>query len=1161
MTKTGLTRVWKVFRAIVSMALLLAVLIPAGIYVALSLPSVQNTIRNTAEKELSSLLGAPLRIGDVRVRPLSRLDLRDVALLAPESTADTIASIREVSVRFELYYFLHTRRIIVDYALIDGADVRLSRPTPEAPLNIQPVLDALKGDGKEKPPVHFDLRISNVALLDGRFSYDVLSAPRDTSGRFDPKHIEVENLELNAYIPRLSNDDCRVDIAHLSFTEKTGFELKGLKTRAEANGEWLGLNGLDIRLPATTIAFEPLKLAWKRFGDFKGALAAGGVKVRTRGINTISPADFQAFLPLLGDFPEVYSLELDATATPRKADVRKLKIFDATDRKSLDLQISALALAAADSISMPEIELRGLEAQVDGGRLVSRIPGVKADVRKLFETAGALSVSAQGHLAGSGAAEIDAELSTARAGGADIAAQISAGRGIAGRKLNFEASLRHLEAGALVGVNDLGAVSGELSGTIRLGGRNRIPEGKAEIDLSELTLRGCRLTDICILANYNGTGEGAIELQSNNSTLNAELTADFLTGEDGSVPALLLDARVNSFKPERLGMNVPHEGSDISARLHADLEGRNFDAMSGTITLSDFEWRRAAGAPLRLSDLTMEASPHSVVPFVKINSELLSGEIKGNISFASIVGDIRDMLGEALPALVAKQGEETAARNRFTYDFEIHDCVRAAEFFGFPVIPLYPVNISGYVNAVSGSASALIDAPYLRQGDKLISGTTVHAALDRASGRASAFVSGEMPTKKGPMQVDLSAMCVDNQVSTHADWTIRRTIPINGSIDLTGLLRREDEGGGLGVNVKMNPGSITFGDDLWQIRPSTIDCSKAGIRVEGFRLDTENQHISADGFAGPEESDRLMLNLQDVSLLPIFETLEIDKALIGGRATGQFTAWQVLSKEPRVSCPDLRVDSIGYNRCTLGNAHIAASWDNTKQAFSLDADIVEPEGGLHSRIWGDIYPATESLDINFDAAHVRVGFMQPFMEAFASDISGYASGQARLFGTFKEIDMTGRIFAEDLGINIDITNTRYFASDSIVLTPGRIDLKDITIRDRDGHTAKLGGYLTHTFFKEPVFDFRVTDAREFLCFNGTSKQNPDWYGTIYGNGGATIQGRPGVVDIGADMTTTAGSAFTFVLSDRLDAEEYSFITFRNATPGSTEDSLRLASGA
>lgn len=55
------------------------------------------------------------------------------------------------------------------------------------------------------------------------------------------------------------------------------------------------------------------------------------------------------------------------------------------------------------------------------------------------------------------------------------------------------------------------------------------------------------------------------------------------------------------------------------------------------------------------------------------------------------------------------------------------------------------------------------------------------------------------------------------------------------------------------------------------------------------------------------------------------------------------------------------------------------------------------------------------------------------MEAFTSEISGYASGDARLFGTFKLIDMTGDIYAEDLKMKLDFTNTYYTTSDSIHL--------------------------------------------------------------------------------------------------------------------------------
>ena len=209
----------------------------------------------------------------------------------------------------------------------------------------------------------------------------------------------------------------------------------------------------------------------------------------------------------------------------------------------------------------------------------------------------------------------------------------------------------------------------------------------------------------------------------------------------------------------------------------------------------------------------------------------------------------------------------------------------------------------------------------------------------------------------------------------------------------------------------------------------------------------------------------------------------------------------------------------------------------------------------HSSIYGSITPASEELDITFVADRVRVGFMQPFMSAFASKVDGYASGQARLFGTFKYIDLEGDVFADSLALKIDFTNTEYLCSDSVRLRPGLITVRNAEIRDSYGHTARLDGDVRHVFFKQPSFDFRVRDARDFLCYNVGSKESPDWYGTIFGNGGAHISGEPGVVNIDVNMATASGSSFTFVLNDMLDADEYSFITFRDRTPVQVVDSV------
>ena len=1167
MTKHVLSHSWKVLRAIVSVALLVVLLLPAGVYIALSTPGVQDAIKTTASKELGTLLGAPVEIGQLGIRPFSRVDLRDVRVMDPSAPKEAMASVRGVSARFELYHFLRTGRIIIDYALLEGLDVRLSRATPDSPLNIQPVIDALKVDGKKKQPAHFRLRISNVAILDGSFSYDVASEARrqGPDGRpiFDPSHIRVTGVELNAYAPRISNERYAIDLAHLSFRESSGFELLGLEAEVKADSTEARVEGLSLRLPASTLSFAPISLKWPGLGKIAEALERERLEVRTSGVNTLCPADLRAFVPALGAFPEPLSVNIDASADKKGAELRELRIFDSVNPGRLSLTLRGEARARRDSTELPAINVRELILTALPKELLARIPGApKGPVREAAASLGSIQLTGEGSMSPEGNAHLDADLRSSLAGNVTLKASGKLSAGFRPVTADLEAAAERLEIGAILGIRELGAVTATVEAGARWAGRKKYPSCEALIDIQDAIYNGTHLGNISAEGHFDGTTDGSVKFTSDNAALIADLSADFSTGTKKMAPALLFDGSVSAFRPGELGLKMMHEGSVISGRLHADLEGREADTLAGEIRLSDLRWTRAEGEPLVIDEMEINASPYSSVPFISVSSPIIKGEIKGRYSFPAMAEDIKCLLGEAVPALVSASGAKEAdyGKNDFSYEFEISDARNAAEFFGLPVVPVYPIEITGHLHGPSGTAAANIDAPYLRQGDKLIQGTMASVFLDRSKGRAAAYVATEMPTKKGQMQIDLSALATDNKINTQADWTILRTIPINGRVDLTTELAR-DENRELTATVHTNPGSITFGDDIWQIRPSTISYKSKKIEIKDFRLDSGTQHIAADGRAGALSEDSLTLRLTDVSLLPVFETLEIDKALIGGRATGTFTASQVLSSEPVLACRRLHVDSIGYNRCTLGNADIAAAWDNEKKAFTLDADIVEPEGGRHSRIWGDIYPMTESLDMNFEANHVRVGFMQPFMEAFASNITGYASGTARLFGTFKEIDMTGRILAENLGINIDITNTRYFATDSIILSPGRIDLRDITIRDINGHTAHLGGWLKHTYFKQPVFDFRVTDARELLCFNGTSKQNPDWYGTVYGNGGATIQGWPGVVDIGVNMATTAGSNFTFVLSDRLDAEEYSFITFRNVTPVSREDSLRRAADA
>lgn len=1142
-----LQRIWKIFRAAASCVLLLAVLAPAALYLLLSAPAVQNGVRNMACRELSVLLGVPVEVERVTISPFNRVAVRGVSVT--DESGDTILSVREISAGVELMRTLRLRRIMIDYALLDGAVVAVKRPAPGEPSNIDPIIARLRSDRPRDKESAFDLQISTVVVHDGCLSYDVTSCPGAQDGRFSAGHILVTDLSLNAYIPRLSNELYAVDLDHLSFRERSGFILEKLEGKVRFGKDGARVSGLSVNLPGTHIAFEPFGLPSDGFENLAKSLENNAVRVVTKGTNTVSPADFAPFVPVLGSIDVPLRFGLDANMSSSMLELHRLTIGE-PENNALSIAMSATASGFDKGRDSITYTLRNLTALFSGPAIAQTLGGLlspKASaICRGIDVTG-LNVKASG-TPSTGHVELKAD---GTAGLIGFSGDYSSANAIDGTLV-----LDSLNTGLLCANPRLGLVSAEMKGRFAM--RYGRPDADLRASVNRFDFNGRSYSGITLRALMEGRNyvEAWLDVDDALAGISAEVEYD----ARASLSYLNLAATFSDVDLYAMGLDKSHEDYLLSGRVEASLEGRDIDSTGGHVLLENLSWLTDDGTGLRLERFETEACPDALKPRIDIESDFLNGSVEGLYSFTSLLPEIKAIAARTFPSLFLGYGAEesdgaigTACGNNFNFDFTLSRTESVAGFFHLPVQAIYPASITGTVNTEGGTVSLLIDAPYLQQGDKIITNTNVFVCADRELGTSHAYLTSEVPTKKGLMALacglDGAADCVDSRL----DWTIERAIPLNGTLGLAAVLGR-DEDGALTTRVEFHPGTINFGDDVWRIMPSVIDYSRKEIEVEDFRLSAGRQNISIDGRVGPLDSDSLFISLENISLLPIFETLEIDKALIGGRATGIFEARQVLSSEPYLLCEHLHVDSIGYNRCTLGNADIVAGWDNGRKSFCLDADITGSDG-LRSRIYGDIFPMGESLDINFDANHVKVGFLRPFMEAFASDIDGFATGKARLFGTFKEIDMTGDIFADNVKLKIDFTNTWYTATDSIHLDPGRIVIDNVTVSDVNGHTARLDGLVEHKFFKEPVFTFNVSDARDFLSFNGTPRQNPDWYGTIYGNGRASIKGRPGVVDINVDMSTAAGSTFTFVLSDRLDADDYTFISFRDVTPASPRDSI------
>lgn len=1155
-------KAWKIFRATVVVVLALLVTVPVGLYIILSTPWAQNKVRDVAVSELKALLATDVEIGRVDIHPFNRVSIYDIQ--ADDDNGRQALQISEISVAFEFFHLLRTGHLMVDFALVDGPDMQLYRQTPESPLNIANIIARLKSDDKNKPKSRYDIQINTVIVRQGRFSYDLLSAPIKDEG-FDRNHIHIGDLRLNAYIPRISNEEYTVSVEHLSFNEKSGIEITNILADADIKADGATLRRLSVEMPGTLLEFLPASLKFDGINQLTKAVLDQSLDIALTDESHITPADLSAFCPQLSALDRQYALGLSAHISGSSVRVESLTVSD--PERSLRLAVRA----SADSIRS------GVNADFDLKRLSLNMSGAEATLiaskflppqrpsspisRLLSARAISLSADAKGRVC-------DADFSVDLAADnnrVSIDGNYYSPDSLKNVRLDLISTLKLNKLAEILGPGAPSSADAVVSIESRIRGKQIT--GNAHIDSASVTYNGYRYTGITADANLVPRHLDATLNIADPALLAAINAVAEFQGRDKHVTA---DVSIADASPSALRLINGFDDYLLSLQANADFTFRSIDDVTGKLNISNLVFdspgdhsHDSAHKSLKLDNLTVMTDPEGPIPGIEIRSDIINGRIDGHYRLSTITPAAKVIVRHFFPALFTETDNRrldrmTADGNNFTLDLRIDRADKLCAFLGLPVSAIHAIDIDGIMSSDKGLMTLSVDAPYLRQGDKIIEQTNLTVKLDSAEPEATVYATTMMPTKKGPMTLMARLNGANDRLDSHIDWTIERRIPLNGSFDFSALFERNDIDK-LVTSIDFKPGTINFGDEAWTIKPSHIVIDPTAVAVDGFALNTTDASIRIDGVISANDSDFVTVDLDNITLLDIFETLEIDKALIGGKATGTFIGRNLMTKMPVLECDRLHVDSISYNRCVLGRyADIAANWDNDKKSFYLDADITGLDG-RHSRIAGDIFPADESLDISFDADRVPVGFMKPFMEAFASDVEGYASGHARLFGTFKYIDMEGDLYADSLRLKIDFTNTWYTASDSIRLRPGIIDIDNVTIRDVKGHTAMLNGFVRHKFFKEPSFDFHVTDAHDFLCYDVKAHQSPDWYGHIYGNGTATISGQPGVVNIGVNMTTASNSAFTFVLSDRLDADEYSFITFRDSRAEALRDSLNRIS--
>ncbi len=1132
---SGLRKIYRVIRSVVFSVLLSVAGLMLLVYILVAIPPIQDAIRKEAERQLSVFFATDVRIGQLNFTPFNRIELRDVAIPSPDGRKCITAT--RVGAGIELWHLITQREFVITYAELIGLDFYLSKKSLDGELNIQFLIDALKPKEAGKPPTKFDLKIHSVVIRKSSFSFDKEWVPYAHRGKLDFNHISLKNIRADVDIPQLKNDNFVFDIRALSAEEKSGLVLDNLKAMIEFSDRRLSVKNLLIALPGTLLCPNDFSVEYNGYANILPSLK-NNIHTFELKDNKVTISDFSSILPQLSVFTEPIFLTVDVTGDISQLNVGKFLVKTSDGRLNIDFSGSVSNFLEKSELNA---ELSKLELNVSADELekiMTRLIPTREETRNMILRLGQIRLKANG-------------IASSEALDAKFNLESSIGKIEAEGKLAYK-SKDHLSGevslstpgfnlGALMPNKPFGELSLNAKGNFSI--VDKEPNGHIEAMVDFAEYNGYILRNVSVDATKRGEyAQGKLAIEDVNLNLDAEGSI-LLNGEDSKLYA---DINLYHFVPDVFGVRGLLTGYTLGGEVSADLTGNNLNNLLGTIALSNFDMQSVNKPSLRLNRLEINSiSEEPKGKKITIASDWFDGKIEGQYNLTDLPGGFIAMVGETIPVLKSELPPLSPRPQNFAFDFLIHNDNTLSKFFDLPIRLLTDVEIKGALADSIGKATLDVNIPYLQQGkDKLIRSTRLIAGLNSQTGESNLLFATMMPGKKGDISLNLSLNGLYNDINTDFGWKMHRDGVYDGKVSLSTEIQPSFDGRFMsGVEVKVNPSIINVAGVPWQISPSSLDWREGKLSVDNVRISNRDQFVMINGVASKLPTDTVSVEFSSFDLDYLFETLNINYVTFGGSATGKAIATSVFSSNPIARTERLRVDSLTYNGALLGDrADIKGTWDNLKKRVGIYADIYE-KGNRCANVDGGVWVVGDSLSFDFDANKVNVQFLKPFMAAFTSDVEGRASGQAKLYGTFHDIDMTGRLYADTIRMKVDYTNTWYGGSDSVYIYPGRIEIPSFRLYDRYGNSGILTGNVGHKFFHEPTFDFRLSEAKGLLAFDTNAEINPDWYGTVYVNGGAIVKGVPGIVNISVDVTTASNTQFTYVLSDREAAEEYTFLTF------------------
>lgn len=1106
----------------------------ASVYLAvillLQIPTVQAFLGTRVASAIGQKLGTTVTVGRVDLGFLNRVIIDKVMIL--DRQRDTMLVASRLSAKIELAA-LGKGRIAISSAQIFGLDARLNRANAEAEPNYQFVLDSLASkDTTAHTPL--DLHINSLVVRRGAIRYDRRDAPF-TPGTFNADHLALTNLSGHFMLNQLTDTATSANVKMLAFRDRSGFTLKDLHFKFEADRRQASLKDFVLELPHTRLVLGPVTATYS-YKDgrmemptlqFEGSIAP----------STVTPGDLRSFLPPLGKWQTAIRLKAGFSGTSTSIRIKGLGI-DAAD--------GSVRLSADGNVDgwnyRPRwfAAVRDLRMSAEGIRFIVENLGGRLDIPQEVRRMG--SIAFVGEVGGYGSNFAAKGIMHTEAGNANIALGKS-GRQFSGRIETAGLNLRRLLDDPRLGTL---ATRINIDGTLRGHG---MPDLLLQGVVSKLDYNTYTYSNIHIDGTYRkGTFNGTLGVEDPNVTL--QLKGNFNLSRQETHANLTLE--VERFNPSALNISHAYPGTDFGFNLTADFTGRTLAELDGSVRLNDFAMKSAKDE-YTIDHFLLEARRNGTQRVISLDSDFAQVRLEGRYDYKTLAKSFINMVGDKLPTLPGLPPRTGSRHNDFSIDATITRSDWLQHFFHLPLTLTIPARISGTMSDHNRALDMQMSLPaFAYDGTDYRNGSIV---IDTPGDTLKADISVDRvddATHRSHLKV--SAAAADNKLATLITYRNR-----SGKLDMHGSLNAETTffkytNGVAAAHARIMPSDIVVGDSVWKVQPSDIVYSKNHLTIDHFALVHNDQHVIVSGLATNRGEDSLLVDLRDVDVNYILNLVNFHSVEFAGRASGRACISSAFNSPSAYA--NLTVNRFRFEGGRMGT--LSAHVDYNKVEGRIDIDATADDGpGAKTLIRGYVSPKHDNIDLGIEAQGTRLEFLESFCGSFMSNVDARAHGKVTVAGPLSSINLTGDLKTSG-SLHVKPTNTDYTFKDiTIHAVPNEIYLVKDSVRDRNGHLGIVDGAIHHKHLTQLSYDIDIK-AHNLLAFDTHEFGGNTFYATVYATGSCGIHGKSGETVFDIDARPEKGSVFVYNAASPDAIGSGDFIHWHDATPHDTLPTLLRA---